>query len=222
MCIKHKGKRFVLGKFNKSVLFISVLIIILCSISPAAFAKSEKKMKTDGERIVSFAEKYEGCSYVYGRRGPNAFDCSGFVYYIFQHFGVTLSASSSDYYYSPEEFGTVVKESEAKPGDIISWEGHVGIYIGDGKVIHALNPRKGVCVTDVSEFANRRRVSNPPHHYIRVDIRTEEEKAADEKEKKKRQFRKEKEEMLRDIAIETCISSAAVSVEATTCFDLSA
>ena len=173
-----------MDKLNKAILYLLTALTLFTALTSTAFAANGKKGKTDGERIVAFAKKYEGCSYVHGTRGPNTFDCSGFVYFVFRHFKVTLSASSSDYYSSPKNFGKIVKESKAKPGDVISWRGHVGIYIGKGKVLHALNPRKGVCITKVSEFIDRYGESNPKHHYIRIDIRTKEEKAAEAKAKK--------------------------------------
>ena len=169
MCIPHKGKRYGLERINKALLHISILFVICCSLLPFGFVSANDR-EVGGKDIVSFAKEYLGCSYRHGATGPESFDCSGFVYFVFDHFGVELSTSSSSYYYSPEEYGEIVDEDDAKKGDIISWSGHVGIYLGKGKVLHALNSRTGVCITDVSIFRNSRGVSNPPHHFIRVDV----------------------------------------------------
>ena len=119
--------------------------------------------------VVSFAAQYEGYPYAWGTHGPNSFDCSGFVYYVFNHFGIGLSCSSSDYWSNPGSFGTVVSESAALPGDIVSWNGHVGIYTGDGYCINALNSSVGVVYLKITSYINANGTSNPPHKYIRVN-----------------------------------------------------
>lgn len=104
-----------------------------------------------GEKIVSFAKQYLGYSYVYGGTTPSGgFDCSGFVYYVFNSCGYSLSRSCT----VQAQSGTAVSKAELQPGDIIFFNntsngsiGHVGIYIGDGRFIHASNPTRGV-VTD--------------------------------------------------------------------------
>jgi len=116
--------------------------------------------------VVAYAMQFEGYPYD-SAYGPNAFDCCGLVKYVFAHFGVDLPWSTGPFWTSPEDYGTVVSEENAKPGDVISWDGHMGIYIGDGKCINALNPESGVCVITVSSFTNKNGV-NPPHHYIRI------------------------------------------------------
>ena len=156
-------------RFNKAILSIIIVTIICGLCVPFASAGNTYK-EVSGKDIVSFAKEYVGCPYRHGATGPNSFDCSGFVYFVFKNFGVTLTNSSYPYYSSPEQFGEVIDEKDAKKGDIISWSGHVGIYLGKGKVIHALNPREGVCITEVSIFRNSRGVSDPPHHFIRVDV----------------------------------------------------
>lgn len=168
LCNKHKEERLDLSKLNKAILLLSILIISICSVAPVGNAV--KKDRVTGKDIIAFAEKHLGKPYRHGATGPNSFDCSGFVFFVFNHFGVELSTSSHAYYNSPEEYGKLIDEKDAKPGDIVSWSGHVGIYIGKGRVIHALNYRSGVCETEVEIFRNSRGVSNPPHHFIRVDV----------------------------------------------------
>lgn len=119
--------------------------------------------------IVNYACQFEGKPYVWGTHGPDTFDCSGFVYYVFQHFGRSLSLSSADYWNSPTNYGTVVSEGDALPGDVVSWSGHVGIYIGDGYMINALNANAGVCKTKITSYIDSDGNSNPAHKYIRIN-----------------------------------------------------
>ena len=110
-------------------------------------SSSSKKSKTTGEDIVAYAKKFLGCRYVYGTAGPNTFDCSGLTSYVYKHFGYTLSRTSG----GQRSNGKKVEKSDLKPGDILCFSGHVGIYIGGNKFIHAANPRKGVIITSLSE-----------------------------------------------------------------------
>ena len=104
-----------------------------------------------GEQIVSFAKQYLGYRYVYGGTTPSAgFDCSGFIYYIYRSCGYSISRSLS----AQASTGTAVSKSELQAGDIVFFNntssgalGHVGIYIGNGTMIHAANSKRGV-VTD--------------------------------------------------------------------------
>lgn len=97
-----------------------------------------------GEQVVSFAQQYIGNSYRYGGSSlTSGTDCSGFVMSIFQHFGISLPHSSQ----ALNSVGTAVSSlSEAKLGDILVYPGHCGIYIGNGKLLSALNSRKGITI----------------------------------------------------------------------------
>lgn len=103
-----------------------------------------------GQKIADFALKYKGYSYVSGGTTPSGFDCSGFVYYVLNACGYSLSRSCQ----VQAKSGTAVSRENLQPGDMVFFcngsngsIGHVGIYIGDGKMIHAANSRRGV-VTD--------------------------------------------------------------------------
>jgi cell wall-associated NlpC family hydrolase len=84
-----------------------------------------------------------GAPYVYGTAGPDTFDCSGFTSWAWAQAGVSLSRSSS----AQASQGTRVSVSQLQPGDILFYDSpvsHVAMYIGDGMVVHASNPRTDV------------------------------------------------------------------------------
>ena len=129
-----------MNKLVKKLLPVIIVIIMLFVMSVSASAVS-------GNEIVAYARQYIGCAYVHGGQGPTAFDCSGFVHYVFAHFGIDLPTSSSSYYSNPTKYGTVIgtgSTANAKAGDVISWSGHVAIYTENGKCVEALNSKYGV------------------------------------------------------------------------------
>lgn len=93
-----------------------------------------------GERVVQIAEQYLGIPYVYGGSTPAGFDCSGFTSYVFKQLGYSLYRSS----YQQIDNGVPVSKSELQPGDLLLFKRqgasrihHVGIYVGDGMMIHS-------------------------------------------------------------------------------------
>jgi cell wall-associated NlpC family hydrolase len=89
-----------------------------------------------GDKVVKYAERFLGVRYVYGGSSPRSgFDCSGLVRYVYGHFGVRLAHSS----YAQFGSGFRVRRGGLKPGDLVFFDGlgHVGIYIGHNKFIHA-------------------------------------------------------------------------------------
>ena len=97
-----------------------------------------------GSGAVAIGSNYLGTPYVWGGGGPGGFDCSGFVSYVYAQMGISLPHQSGDILNS----GTVISASEARPGDILWWPGHVGIYAGDGQVLHS-TPGPGVSITNI-------------------------------------------------------------------------
>jgi cell wall-associated NlpC family hydrolase len=87
-------------------------------------------------RILEIAVRYVGVPYVSGGSTPAGFDCSGFTQYVFAQVGVSLPRTSAAQRYA----GTVVPADQAKPGDLVWWPGHVGIYMGNGQHIAARQP----------------------------------------------------------------------------------
>lgn len=97
---------------------------------------------------VQYALAQVGDGYVYGAAGPNAFDCSGLTMMAWAQAGVALPHSSSAQYGS----GPHIASSDLQPGDLVFYYSpisHVGIYIGNGMIVHAANPSTGVVVSSV-------------------------------------------------------------------------
>ena len=91
------------------------------------------------------AEAGQGGAYVWGGKSYKAWDCSGFVSYVYKQSGINLTA------YTLAMKNEVKQTSTPQPGDIVFTNGysHVGIYLGDGKMISALNPSQGTQITAV-------------------------------------------------------------------------
>ncbi|MET9128469.1 NlpC/P60 family protein [Streptomyces antibioticus] len=108
---------------------------------------------------VSYAYSKLGSPYVWGATGPNAFDCSGLALAAYRSAGISLPRTT----YAQIDAGRRVSRSELLPGDLVFFYSgitHVGIYIGDGRMIHAPNPSAPVRVAPISEmpFAGATRV----------------------------------------------------------------
>jgi cell wall-associated NlpC family hydrolase len=111
------------------------------------------------ELLLSLAKRYEGGNY---RRGADletssATDCSGFVQYVCQNFMVDLPRSSSEQAHIGKTVTAQMDFSKMLPGDLLFFSrggrgvGHVGIYMGNGKMIHASSPRSGIIVTELQQ-----------------------------------------------------------------------
>ena len=97
-----------------------------------------------GSAVVNFATQFVGNPYVWGGTSlTNGADCSGFIQSVYANFGVSLPHSSAEMRYCGRE----VSYSEAQPGDIICYSGHVAIYMGGGSIVHASNAQDGIKIS---------------------------------------------------------------------------
>ena len=110
-------------------------------LPPQAAAQETEKVDK-GAEVVAFATQFVGNPYKYGGTSlTGGADCSGFVMSVFKQFGIELPRTS-------REQGTEVGGLEnAVPGDIISYKGHIGIYIGQNQLVHASNEREGIKIS---------------------------------------------------------------------------
>lgn len=100
-----------------------------------------------GSDIASYALQFVGNPYVYGGSSlTNGADCSGFVLSVYAHFGITMAHDAG----VMRSYGREVSLAEAQPGDLVCYYGHVGIYIGGGQIVHAVNEGMGIAVTGTS------------------------------------------------------------------------
>nr|BFE62427.1 hypothetical protein GCM10020063_069530 [Dactylosporangium thailandense] len=107
--------------------------------------------------VVGFAMAQVGKDYAFGSTGPDAFDCSGLVVAAYRNLGIALPRSTGGL----AGVGRPVSRGDLQPGDLVfPSSGHVGIYIGGGRMVHASTERGGVKVSSVYAFRFARRVMN--------------------------------------------------------------
>lgn len=101
-----------------------------------------------GIQVANYALQFNGNPYVYGGTSlTNGADCSGFVLAVYKHFGVSLPHSAN----ADRKMGYAVDGIEnAQPGDLMCYSGHVGIYIGDNKIIHASTTKTGIKISNAN------------------------------------------------------------------------
>ena len=105
-----------------------------------------------GSTVVATAKNYIGSKYVYGATGPTSFDCSGFTSYVYKLHGISLNRTAQAQYSN----GTSVSRGNLQPGDLIMFGSsassinHVAIYIGNGNIVHAANPSRGVTIDSIN------------------------------------------------------------------------
>lgn len=108
--------------------------------------------EASGEAVVKFALQFEGNPYVWGGNDLNSgVDCSGFTQQVYLKFGIQLNRTAD----AQRSNGRSVSMSEIQPGDLVfygsgGYAGHVGLYIGDGKIIHASTPATGIIISNVN------------------------------------------------------------------------
>jgi cell wall-associated NlpC family hydrolase len=98
--------------------------------------------------LVQYALQFVGNPYVWGGTSlTNGVDCSGFTMQVYAHYGISLPHHAA----SQPAYGRRISASQAQPGDLFFYGsggiGHVGIYIGNGQIVHASNPRSGIKIS---------------------------------------------------------------------------
>ena len=121
--------------------------------SGSANNSSAPQPSASGSQILAKAQQYLGAPYVYGGASPSGFDCSGFVYYVYGTFGISVGRTPAEQYNA----GMVVDKANLQPGDIVLFAGtgsssisHTGIYAGNGQFIHSPNSRSTVSYSDLT------------------------------------------------------------------------
>ena len=120
----------------------------------SSVSDSSTSTSSSVSNVISLAKTLLGKPYVWGGQGPNAFDCSGLMTYIFKNgAGINLPRTSTE----QSKYGVTVSKADLKPGDLIfsSTNGtgkvsHVGIYIGNGEMIHAPKPGDVVKISNIN------------------------------------------------------------------------
>ena len=101
-----------------------------------------------GKAVIDYATQFVGNPYVYGGSSlTNGTDCSGFVMSVYDNFGVSLPHSSSALRSQGSDVGGL---ENAQPGDIVCYSGHVGLYVGNGQIVHASTSKTGIIVSNAS------------------------------------------------------------------------
>lgn len=101
-----------------------------------------------GQSIADYAVQFIGNPYVWGGTSlTNGADCSGFVMSVYKNFGINLPRTSGEQGKSGKNVGGL---SNAQAGDLVSYSGHIGIYIGNGKIVHASTAKTGIKISNAN------------------------------------------------------------------------
>jgi peptidoglycan DL-endopeptidase CwlO len=105
-----------------------------------------------GLKAVSYARRFLGVPYRWGGSSPSGFDCSGLVRFVYGHFGIALPHSS----YGDFDLGRRISRGALRPGDLVFFDGigHVGMYIGRGRFIHAPHTGTRVQITTLASYGS--------------------------------------------------------------------
>jgi cell wall-associated NlpC family hydrolase len=167
-------KNFQNGQFeivdeNMVSYFVEETAVTLFRTLEEASRAAERGSGAAIAKILDAAYREIGKPYVYAAAGPNAYDCSGFTYYLFKtELGITIPRTS----YSQGSAGVKVEKSQLVPGDLVFFNttgrgiSHVGLYIGDGNMIHASSGKRQVRIDNINSgyysqrYVTGRRVIN--------------------------------------------------------------
>lgn len=134
--------------FNGSAAYLSSDYVKLVDSS---YGSRSDDGRSKGQRVVDIAKQYIGTPYVYGGMSPAGFDCSGFAKYCYAQMGVNLNRTAA----SQTAHGTYVSKDNLVAGDLVffasgGYINHVGIYVGNGMMIHSPSPGKSVEIITIN------------------------------------------------------------------------
>lgn len=116
---------------------------------PGGNLNPAKTTNVSGSDVVSYAMQFVGKPYVWGGKDPNTgADCSGFTSYVYAHFGISIPSFSG----AQRSCGQEVSYANAQAGDLICYAGHVAIYMGGGKIVHAKGTAYGIVGNDNATY----------------------------------------------------------------------
>ena len=129
------------------------LFVACCVFALATLGASVASAAPDpGAEVADLAQQYVGSPYRWGGISPSGFDCTGFVLWVYSQFGVGLPHNEAGQLASGDRVGA----DDLQPGDILVFANtyrrglsHVGIYLGDGRFVHAVDESHGVLVSNL-------------------------------------------------------------------------
>jgi cell wall-associated NlpC family hydrolase len=145
--------RFLRQRFLRCPAYLAscaAAAVLLCGAAPALAAPD--RTTDPGTQVADLAQQYVGSPYRWGGMSPAGFDCTGFVLWVYSQFGISLPHDESGQLAS----GPRVSAADLQPGDVLVFANtyrrglsHVGIYIGSGQFVHAVDESHGVMVSNV-------------------------------------------------------------------------
>ena len=120
----------------------------------------------NGYDIIEYASNFLGVPYVWGGSSPKGFDCSGLVQYVYKHFGINISRTTRTQINEGKEVGI----NQLQLGDLVfPSSGHVTLYVGNGKVIHAPQPGDHVKISNLWKFWRARRILADENNTLQLE-----------------------------------------------------
>lgn len=155
-------ERLYASRVSASQASINATMRQISAIRRAApsYSTSRGSAPLSSNSVVAYASNFLGTPYEWGGNGPSTFDCSGFVSYVYAHFGVSLPRVAS----AQQQVGQSVSSSQLQPGDLVFFgypAHHVGIYVGNNCFIHAPHTGDSVKISslsDMSDFSGGQRI----------------------------------------------------------------
>ena len=151
----HSGKKLTHKKNRFFKDLVAEQEILLSQLKQIKIKKADP-YNYNKNSIVTSAKKHLGENYVWGGTKPNAFDCSGYMQYIYEKEGIEIPRTA----YQQSKVGEYVERAELEKGDLLFFLTdkkrkipitHVGLYLGDDKFIHAASKKKGIIISSLSK-----------------------------------------------------------------------